>query len=514
MSKAKIVLVSFVWLVILAIGVAIFKLWYVPKVDKDHQQAEEQVVSATTGESPYKHHLKIGLDGFSGYAILRSPEFKQQLRQSGIKLDVIDDGADYVQRLSRLATGELELAAFPIDALIKTSAQRKALPATIVAIIDETRGADALICYKQRYPNVDSLNNSNTKFVLVAESPSETLTRVLMHSFLGNAKPTAFIPVDNEKQLLERYRAATPSGNEVFVTWEPVVSEMLKNDQLHVLFDSSQQSGYIVDTLVVSRDFFIKQEPVVKQFLESYFRTLYTINNGSKDPNDPKAALKELIKRDADSSGLKLDSKQVERLVDGISWKHTEDNYAHFGLPSGGATHIEDMIDRVRRVLIETKGLANDPTDGQSNKLFNQTALAEMYQSAFRAGVSQERVEAERKLVALSDQQWNGLTNVATFSVPPLVFARGTSILTDHSESILQDLALDLKSFPLYYVTISGNSGSRGDPQANQVLAKQRAEAALQYLTSQGVDATRMRAVIGEKSDEMSVTFRLGQSPL
>ena len=183
MSKAKFALASFVWLIILAVGAMLYRLWWVPAKDQQQRQAEAEVVAQTSGTSNYRHQVKLGLDGFSGYAILRSDEMASQLRGHGIKLETIDDGADYGKRLAGLADGSLHLAAFPIDALLKASQAKNALPATIIAIIDETRGADALVAYRAKFPNIDSLNSTDTKFVLVGDSPSETLLRVLMHDF-------------------------------------------------------------------------------------------------------------------------------------------------------------------------------------------------------------------------------------------------------------------------------------------------------------------------------------------
>ncbi len=511
MSKAKVFLACVVWLVILSIGAVLYRLWYVPTVAKQEVQKQQEVLEATSGDSKYSQKVKIGLDGFSGYAILRSSDFNQQLRGLGIKAETVDDAADYDKRLAGLASGELQMAAFPIDALMKACAKAKSLPVTIVALIDESRGADAVVAYKDRFPSVESLNTQDTRFVLVGGSPSDTLTRVLINfRFLSNVTPQSIVSVGNEKELLARYRKATPSGNEVFVTWEPVVSDLLKNDQMKVVFDSQDQSGYIVDALVVNRDFLIKHEPVVRSVLESYFRTLYALNNA--DGVSSKAKLKELIQNDAEAAGMTLTKQQVDRLVGGIVWKHTQDNFAQFGL-GGTATHIEDLIDRVRRVLVETKGLETDPTQGDSSRLFNQKALRDLQASGFHAGISPEVVQSDKPLAALTEDQWKSLSHVATLQVAPLVFARGTSTLTGRSEAILDDLLEMLKSFPQYYLTIAGNASSKGDLEANRELAKQRAAATLQYLQTKGVPAARMRAATGEITGETSVTFRLGEIP-
>ncbi len=506
MSKAKIALASFVWLVILAVGATLYRMWWVPAKVEQQRQAEAEVIDKTSGTSNYKIHVKIGLDGFSGYAVLRSDEMASQLRGQGIKLEPVDDGADYARRLAALADGSLHLAAFPIDALLKASQESKSLPATIVALIDETRGADALVAYKSKFPNLDALNSVETKFVLIGDSPSETLLRVLMHDFkLEQITNASMSTVKDSASLLAKYRSATPGGNEVFITWEPIVSQLLENDQMHVLVDSSRQSGYIVDALVASRDFLVKNEPVVRQILEAYFRSLHAY----RDP----ASLEQLVMRDAQAGGSAVTKQQAQRLVQGIVWKNTQENFAHFGLRTANVPHIEDIIDRIKRVLTDTGGLPSDPTGSDSKRLFFETVLREIQASGFHPGMAPEEVRHEAKLVELTDEQWKKLEPVGTISVPPLVFARGQATLSEASFSVLDELADKLASWPQYYVLVRANVGSRGDAQLNRRIANERVQSVLQYLQSKNVSAVRLKSVPGDVLDNMSVSFVFGQLP-
>ncbi len=506
MSKAKFALACFVWLVLLTIGVLLYRLWIVPKKDQQRVEQYRGLIDETSGQSVYRHHVKIGLDGFSGYAVLRSSEFRQHARTRGIKIETVDDGADYAQRLKRLADGDLQMAAFPIDALLKTSAEFGSLPATIVAIIDETRGADAVVAYRSKFPNIDALNSPDTRFLFVGNSPSETLVRLLTDSFrLPAVGPQAMVPVASEQEILRRYRQATPGGNEVFVTWEPVVSQILENDQMHVLFDSSKQSGIIVDALVVSRDFLIKNEPVVQDVVESYFRALYAF----RDP----PALQQWIQQDARTTGVQLEPEQVERLVNGIVWKNTQENFAHFGLRAASVPYIEDMIDRIRNILQRTGGLEKDPTEGHSSRLYFEKVLSQLHAAGVHPGLTDEKVREDAPLSELTDQQWERLVPVGTVDVPPLVYARGTARLTESSKNKLDALVETLKSFPTYYLVVRGHASQVGDPVANRHLAQQRAEAAREYLLEKGVPAARVRAMSGDLSGQTTVTFVLGQPP-
>lgn len=504
MNKAKLLLVCLIWLFLLGMGVLVYRLWFVPREARKAEQQEQAIVDQTSGSSNYKHHVRIGLDGFSGYAVIRSQQMHQQMRAAGIKLETNDDGANYGQRLSDLASGKLHMAVFPIDALLAACAQQGSTPATIVAILDETHGADAIVANRDRFPNVDALNSADTQFVVVQDSPSETLVRFLQDNFdLGQLGSQPMLSVADEKALLSAYKQSGSGDGRVFVTWEPVVSELLRNDQMHVLFDSSKQSGYIVDTLVVSRDFLVKQPELVQATLRAYFASLYEIQHG--------IGFQQLVTQDAKAAGTNLTNDQAKQLADGIRWRNTQENLAHFGLRSAALPHVEDMIDRIRDMLIRTGGLENDPTGGATNRLFHEKQLAQLQSDGFHPG--REDIREDAPLDELSEQDWSELVPVGTVDIPPLVYARGTARLTESSKRKLDDLLEKLENFPKYYLMIRGHAARVGDPDANTELAKQRASAALQYLLSQGAAAARLHAVPGADTGQTTVTFVLGQPP-
>ncbi len=506
MTNAKVFLVSIIWLFILGIAVLTYRLWWKPTTAAKQEKQQEEVVEATSGTSSYQHTFKLGLDGFSGYAVLRSPQLKEQLRTVGIKVETIDDGANYNERMAALADGRLAMAAFPLDALLTASSGRKLLPATVVALIDETRGADALVAYREKFPNIDSLNNPETRFVLVSGSPSETLFRVLLHDFqLDRVSPKAILPVGNADEVIKRYKAAQPSGNEVFITWEPYISQLKTNESMQVLLDTSRQSGYIVDALVVNRDYLVKNEPVVRKYLEAYFRTLYEINKANR--------MLDVVQADAAATGMKLTRSQAEELVNGIHWKNTQENLAHFGLVSAPVMLIEDMLDRIRHVLVETKALGQEALSLEARKLFTERPLKTLNDSGFHPGVNAEEIRGTERLAQLNDLEWSKLVPVGTLSSPPLIFARSRATLTEASQVVLDELAQKLISWPAYYVKVVGGAGSIGDPEANKQLAAQRAQSTIEYLQSRGIPAERLRAETSDSAGEMSVSFVFGQLP-
>jgi outer membrane protein OmpA-like peptidoglycan-associated protein/ABC-type nitrate/sulfonate/bicarbonate transport system substrate-binding protein len=505
-NQSRVLLAAVVWLILLGLGVMLWKWFLQPQREaeaaRDQQQREQRQIEATQGTSRYQHEISLGLDAFSGYAVLRSESFRQSLAGSGIRLAIIDDGADYARRMDSMESGEIQFAAFPIDALLKVCSQRGRLPVTIVAIIDETRGADAMLAYRQRYPDLDSLNDPATRFVLVGDSPSETLLRVVRRDFeLSKVADQSVVMVSSPEAIVQAYRKASPTSNEVFVTWEPFVSQLLENDQLHVLVDSSKFVGYIVDALVVSRDYLLKQPEVVENLLQSYFGSLNTF----REPED----FKQLISQDAKSTGMVLSEAQTDRLIAGIRWKNTQENYAHFGLRQEPVVHVEDMLARISNVLIASGAIAKEPTEGQFSRLFYDKALKKLQSNRF---LPDELVRTEGELRVLTDSQWDSLVPVGTLRVPELVFARGTATLTASSQLILDELADKLRSWPAFYLRIEGNAAPGGNEQANLALAMQRAEAAREYLRSLGVPEARMKSLSGTVG-QSRVVFILSELP-
>jgi flagellar motor protein MotB len=509
-TKTKFLLAAIVWLILLAIGVSVWKLLIEPsrlkaQADVVKQEAEAKL-KASTGESRYTQEVTIGLDSFSGYAVFRSPEFASQLANRGIKLTLQDDAADYTARAAALEKGTLQFAVFPADALIKTFSKLEYPPATIIAVIDETRGADAMVAYKKKFENVDQLNSPDVRFVLVGDSPSETLARVVMQDFgLTRVTNQALEAVSSPEKVVERYNKSGPTTNEVFVVWEPFVSQMLSNEAMHVLTDSSKFTGYIVDTLVVNRDFLLKHEPVVESILESYFSSLFAYRDDSK--------MTQLMLQDAKLTKLPLTEKQAAKLITGIQWKNTQENFAHFGLRQGAIVHIESILERVAKVLKTTGAIDRDPVGGKWNQLFFDRPMKQLMSRNFYPGVQSESIREESVLKSLTDQQWSELVTVGTLSVPELVFTRGSASLTERSRSILDELATKLQAWPQYYLMIRGNASNVGDIEANKALAAKRAQGALEYLQSFGIPKERMKTVPGEITGETRVTFGVGEVP-
>jgi len=503
----------------IVVGVA-FRFLLYPSLQAD-------LVSGTGSESQYDHVVTLNLDSFSGYAALRAPAFDDNLRSRGIKVTRVDDGADYGARLKAIKRGKAQFAVFTIDALLKASAEMGDTPATVVAVIDETAGADAIVAYKDAVPDLRALDDPSAQLVLTEASPSEFLGRVAIAEFGLTQLPTRWDGQDGAEAVYKKLKSGSRTEKRAYVLWEPFKSKALQDPDVHVLFDSSRLSGYIVDVLVVERQYLLDHPEVVQHVVEAYLQTQYQYGRSS-------TSLEALVRDDARRTGAPLDEAQARSIVEGIRWRNTLENYAHFGQvdrrQSGALLHLEDSIANITSVLQRTGALSGDPLGGEPSRLFYDGTLRALRDGDFHPGnglgvvdgaLGTAQLDAVRvqSAVALSESEWDALTPVGTMQVKSLSFGRGGARLNVQSKRELDALTRRLQALPNLYLTIEGRSRSDGDPEANRVLAEQRAGAALLYLSERGVSTRRMRTrtaspgETGATGASQSVAFVLSQQP-
>ena len=196
---------AIIWCIILALLGGAYKFWVHPHLSK-------KLKDVTGSASRYKDELVLAADSFSGYCVLRSEAFKQDLRDRQIKLSVQDDKADYAARLEALRSGNVQLATFTIDSLITAGARAGDFPASIVLVIDETQGADALVAYEKAVGSVQDLNDPSAKIVLTPNSPSEFLARVVLaHFSLPRLRDDWMVSADGAGEVYRQFRSAKPT---------------------------------------------------------------------------------------------------------------------------------------------------------------------------------------------------------------------------------------------------------------------------------------------------------------
>ena len=349
---------------------------------------------------------------------------------------MVEDQADYDARLAALEAGEVEMAVFTIDSLLMAGAKLGRFPASIVMVIDETKGADAVLAFDAGVKTVQDLNSPDAGFVLTSNSPSEFLARVVKSHFkLPDLGSDWIIEANGSEAVLKHMKNAAQSDKRAYVMWEPHVSQAKKLPGAKVLLDSSKIKGLIVDVLVARREYLRDHPEQVRAVVEAYSRAAYHYQN---DAN----GFAGLVRSDDPS----LSGDGAKAVVDGIQWKNTLENYAHFGLVSGAAAGdlltMEDMISNIMDILLKTQALDADPLNGQYTTLYYDRTLSTMQADSFHPanalaieGLGQgtsdlQGVRTNAHLGKLSDSQWGSLRAVGDLDVQSIGFRRGSSAIS------------------------------------------------------------------------------------
>ena len=522
-KRAKgVLIVAFIWCVLIAALAVAYKFLVAPYL-------QGRLEGETGSQSQYQHTIHLAADSFSGYAVLRSGSLRDQLKAKGIKLEVEDDAADYIKRIKALRDGRIQMAVFTIDSLLTSGVAIGEFPATIVLVLDETKGADAIVAYKEAVASIQDLDDPEARIVATPNSPSEFLARVVLaHFSLPQLPEKWLIEADGAGEVYQEFRKADRATKRAYVLWEPYVSMALGQTGAHILLDSGKMSGLIVDVLVAQRKFLTDHPDVVREVIEAYLRAAYSHSQQS-------GGMTSLLIADARETGSeRLSQDQAQTLVDGIEWKNTMENYGHFGLlpNASGETppHLEDMISRIADVLVKTGAIPNNPVEGKANTLFYDQVLRDLQASGFHpakklnvledVGLNSQdltQARAPKALPKLTDEQWNSLVPVGEMRVPPISFARGTAQLNIQSDRELRELAMRLNSLPQYYLVVVGHARAEGDPEANLRLAQERADAAAQAFRNHGVNPNRIKVKAAKPSAQngsaQAVSFVVGQVP-
>ncbi len=492
---------------IVIFGVA-FKFFVYPKL-------HDSLVEATSAGTTYTSTLTICGDSFAGYAVVRSPQMKQELGSRGVRLKWTDDAADYTARAKALQGGECDMAVNTVDADLVTGVALGEFPASMIFVIDESRGADGVVAYQASVPNVQALNQTGVKIVATANSPSETLARQMIAGMLPALVNESWLEeAEGAEAVYKTLTRGSPSDRKAYVLWEPWLSKALEVQGVTRIYDSSATSGAIVDVMMVNRSYLATHLDDTVFFTQAYFRSLwYYVSQPT--------GMVDLVLQDAKATGSDLTAEQAKATVEGIVWKTTLENYAHMGLTpryeAKGIPTMEDMIAGISRFLVRTGKLRENPVEAREHELYYDAVLRQMQAQKFHPG-GEEQMRGSSELPALTSPEWDKLTVVGNLDAKAIVFKRNSSELSPEGNRDVHDIALQLKGWPTYYITVEGHArADAADQVAAGALARARAQTVAEGLASAGISKNRVRGMTKpatqSNGEGQSVTFILAQKP-
>jgi len=451
---------------------------------RDYQQRRSSDAAAMHGR------ITIGVDSWVGYFMLCSPQLSKRLRAEGYALKCEDDHADTAGRIKKLADGGLDFAVATVDSYLVNGAA-SAYPATIVAVIDESKGGDAIVARAAAVPNLDALKaQGGARIAYTPASPSEHLLKSVGVHFdipaLQKKGGQWRVETDGSAAALAKLLKGEA---DVAVLWEPDVSRALAEPGIVKLLGTEDTDRLIVDVLLASRRS-VQQDPAQLQLLlKQYFETLRWYGEHPAELEADVAAYTALA------------PEQARAVLRGVAWAGLDENGAEwFGVtPSGlpGDEGLIDTIDGTLKVLIAAGDFSRNPLPDQDPlRLTNRQFVTSLYLPQAKPELAGKADTLALEFKPLDDAGWERMKQVGTLRIEAIGFARGTATLDEDSRATLDDIADKLRRYPRYRLLIKGHTGLGGDDAANLQLSKDRAQAAADYLLQTfGMDADRERAV-------------------
>lgn len=451
---------------------------------------QKQQAYATSDARGMKGEIKIALDSWIGYFPIQSPVFRKLMREDGYRVVILDDGADYPGRMADLKSGEIDLAVCTVDAYLVNGAA-EGFPGTIITVIDESKGGDAIVAWKNKIDSIDKLKDTqNFKIAFTPDSPSHHLLKSVGVHFgideLLNSSGNWKIETSGAQ---EAYRKFMSKEVEIAVIWEPYVTKALSNSGVVKLLGTEDVEKLIVDILLVSRNYASKNPELVELVVKNYYQTMkiYT--------EQPELLQNDII------AHTKLNEAQVQSMLQGVKWLDLFENARWFGLDAQRAFYQEELLASIEatvKILIENRDFQNDPLPNQDPlTIIDSSFLEKVYVSGV-FGTEQASYEnpLERKFPLLKDSQWEILSVVGSLKFRNVTFLSGTFDLDYNGQEQLDASIEILKHYPNFRIVVKGHTGTRGDPEANKALSQQRANSAKEYFVqTYNMDLNRIRAI-------------------
>lgn len=480
-------------LLLLIVGVsAIVAVWYfLPRIQEARQKA-------TSDARTTKGTIRIALDNWIGYFPLRSPEMVSRMRRDGWILTCEDDKADYAGRMKRLKSGQIEFAVATVDSYILNAAGL-GFPGTIVTVIDESKGGDAILGNRDRVASLNALRGSSgLRVAYTPDSPSHHLAKAAAYHFsvpeLLPPPGELRIETKGSEQALSKLLAGKA---DLAIMWEPDVTRALAHPGVVKILGTEDTTRLIVDVLVVNREFSAKNPGAVHQLLSTYFMVL-------KSYNDNPALLRRQV---IEETGLPADA--VDPMLKGVRWLNlTENCEKWFGIAGPGGYGDEGLIKTIEatvRILVNSGDFAADPIPGGDPRRLIYSAYIEDLCVKGIVGFTQapgaptpvgQASSLEARFPVLDSAGWDRLREVGNLKVDPIAFQHGATELDLLAKQVIDQAVELLKHYPRFRVLVKGHTGTVGDPVENRRLSLDRAEAVARYLqVAYNIDPNRMRTL-------------------
>ena len=269
--------------------------------------AAAQSTPEATGGEPVT--LRVAVSSWVGYGPLWLAEERGFFDEEGVAVDLslIEVSAD---RITAMQADRLDASATTVDTWTLFAAQGAGLVQVLAT--DESAGGDGIVA-KQEIASIADLAGKSV--AVQSASTSQFL--------LANALDEAGLSLD-DLNLLDMSSgdagAAFVAGQvDAAVTWQPWLSTARETDFGHLLLDTKETPGLIVDTVAFRPQFVAEHPEAVAAFVRGYYRAVEDLE---ANPDEANAIMAESISMESEDFAATLADLRL--------WG-AEENEAYFG---------------------------------------------------------------------------------------------------------------------------------------------------------------------------------------
>jgi NitT/TauT family transport system substrate-binding protein len=452
------------------------------------------------------HPLKVSIVSFHGYAPALVANGQSLTTRPGSLYDkeglnvefVIQDDIPTLATIFEAGTAQCAWRTSDFWAQEQPNLRNSGHDAKAVMIVDNTRGADAIIAKDPAIRSVEDL--AGKKLALLQFTPSHGMSiDAIDNSALSARKKQSveYVYIAAEDGLAG-VRAALESGSvDAAALWDPDLSLALRATKGHVVYSTRTASNLIFDVMVCDQR--VLNDPqgrdAVQKFVNGWMKGVDVAKA------NPDQAVDALVKTEEFFTLLAKDEGKpfVKGLFDNLLWTGVADNARILGM-SGGTNHYERVYQRFDQIYRAAGALANpkSPVIAPQDS-FDTRFIRTLYDASTAAQAESKQVETYTTAA-----REEAVQAPATVTKPVIVnFNTGQAALTKRAEKIIDtDMVPFIENNGSAYFEISGNTDSTGNAAINNRLSQARADAVVEYLVRQWEFPRERFKIVGNGSDK------------
>lgn len=351
-----------------------------------------------------------------------------------------------------------------------------------VMIVDNTRGADAIIAKDPAIRTVEDLAGKKVALLQFTPSHGMTIDAIDNSSLSARKKQSIEYVFINADEGLAGVRAALESGNvDAAVLWDPDLSLALRATRGHVVYSTRTASNLIFDVIVCDKRVLDDAQgaAAVQKLVNGWMKG---VDAAKADPDN---AVEALVNTEEFFTLLAKDEGKpfVKGLFDNLLWTGVGDNARILGM-NGGTNHYARVYQRFDQIYRAAGALANpkSPVINPSDS-FDTRFIRTLYDAS-----TQAQAEAQKTETFTAQAREQAVQAAPAEVTKPVVvnFASGQSALTKRAEKTIDtDMVPFIENNGSAYFEISGNTDSTGSAAVNDRLSEARARAVVDYLVQQ-----------------------------